>query len=169
MGGPPGAGKSMLASRLPVHPAAARSGGAAGSFHGGLGRWRHRGRRADQPAAVPVAASFRQHAGSGRRRHTCAAERNLACHFITACLFPSTNCFGIPRRKRSRLAAAAVGDRRGLDRARQSSGPFAGARPAGGGEESRPLRPRQRPRLYLPPRRQYPLRRRLPGGAFRAR
>ena len=61
-----------------VHPAAAGAGGAARSLHGAIDRRRDRGRRADQPAAVPGAASFRQHAGLGRWRPACAAGRDFA-------------------------------------------------------------------------------------------
>ena len=78
MVGPPGAGKSMLAARLPsilppLAPAELLEVSMVASD-----RRRDQRRRADQPAAVPRAASFRQHAGSGRRRLARAAGRNLA-------------------------------------------------------------------------------------------
>jgi Subunit ChlI of Mg-chelatase len=39
---------------------------------------RDRGRSADEPTAIPGAASFRQHAGAGRWWVACAPGRNLA-------------------------------------------------------------------------------------------
>ncbi len=78
MVGPPGAGKSMLAARLPTDPAAALPGRAARSVDDRLGRRRDRRRRADQPPAVPQPAPFRLDAGAGRRRLAGAAGRNLA-------------------------------------------------------------------------------------------
>ena len=76
--GPPGAGKSMLAARLPsilppLAPAELLEVSLIHSVAGAIG-----GRRADRPAAVPRAASFRLDAGAGRRRHACAAGRDFA-------------------------------------------------------------------------------------------
>ncbi len=147
-----------------LHPAAAGAGGAARSLHGAIGRRRDRGRRADQPATVPGAAPFRQHAGLGRRRPACAAGRNLAGASRRA--FPR-RAAGIPGAG-PRFAAPAAGNRRGVDRARQSSRHLSGALHAGGRDESVPLRARQRCRLYLPARRQCALRRRLSDAHFRA-
>src|SRR6516162_1297767 len=56
----------------------ADAGGTAGSLDDRLGRGRDRGRRAHQSPPVPRAASFRQHAGTGRRRIARAAGRSLA-------------------------------------------------------------------------------------------
>jgi len=76
MVGPPGAGKSMLAAWLPsILPPLAPAellevsmvASVAGEIQGGALTNRR-----------PVAASFRQHAGFGRRRLACAARRNLA-------------------------------------------------------------------------------------------
>ena len=96
MVGPPGAGKSMLAARLAVDPAAAFAGRIAGSLDDRFGRRRNRRRRPDQPAAVSLAASFRLDAGAGRRRTARAAWRNFA-RASTACCF-STSCRNSGRR-----------------------------------------------------------------------
>src|SRR5215469_15023721 len=58
--------------------AAGDAGGAAGSLDDRFGRGRDRGRRAHQSPSIPRPASFRQHAGAGRRRIARAAGRNLA-------------------------------------------------------------------------------------------
>ena len=116
-----------------VDPAAADAGGIAGSLDDRLGRGRDRRRLAHQQAAVPQPASFRLDAGSGRRRLARAAGRSLARASRRA----------VPRRVRripepgARFAAPAAGDRRGLDRARQSPHHLSGALHAGGGDESR--------------------------------
>ena len=132
-----------------VDPAAADAGGAARSLDDRLGRGRDRGRRAHQPAAVPRAASFRQHAGAGRRRLARAAGRGLARASRRA----------VPRRVArvpaagARLAAPAARERRGRDRARQPSRHLSGALHAGRRHEPVPLRPRQRAGLRLQARR----------------
>jgi Subunit ChlI of Mg-chelatase len=51
-----------------VDPAAARADRIVGNIDDRVGRRRDCRRGADQPAAIPGAASFRQHAGAGRRR-----------------------------------------------------------------------------------------------------
>ena len=78
MVGPPGSGKSMLAARLPtilppLSPAELLEVSMIASD-----RRRDRGRRADQQAAVPRAASFGVDAGAGRRRPARAAGRSFA-------------------------------------------------------------------------------------------
>ena len=147
--GPPGAGKSMLAARLPtilppLTPAelleVSMIASVAGEIEGGA---------LTNRAAVPRAASFRQHAGAGRRRVARAAGRSLARASRRAV---SRRVAGIPAAG-ARLAAPAAGDRRGRDRARQSSHHLSGALHAGGGDESLPLRPRQRSGLHLQARR----------------
>ena len=60
------------------HSAAAGAVRIARSLHGRFDRRRDQRRRADQPPAVPRPASFRQHAGAGRRRLARAARRGLA-------------------------------------------------------------------------------------------
>src|SRR5271170_171695 len=70
MVGPPGAGA--------LNPAAARARRTPRSLDGRLRCRRDRRRRADQPASVPRAASFRQHARFGRRRPARAAGRSVA-------------------------------------------------------------------------------------------
>ena len=98
-----------------LDPAAAVAGRIARSLDDRLGRGRDRGRRADQPAAVPRAASFGQHAGAGRRRIARQAGRD----FARASRRP------VPRRVSripaggARLAAPAARKRRGRDRAGQ--------------------------------------------------
>ena len=103
MVGPPGAGKSMLAARLADHPAAADARGAAGSLHDRLGGGRDRGRRAHRPPAVPRPASFRQHAGAGRRR-ACGRGRARSRWPITASS-SSTRCRNSSRRRSMRCAS----------------------------------------------------------------
>ena len=121
------------------HPADAVAGRAARSLDDRLGRRRDRRRRADQPAAVPRAASFRLDAGAGRRRLARAAGRSLARASRRAV---PRRAAGIPAAG-ARRAAPAAGDRRGRDRARQPPRHLSGALHAGGGDEPVPLRPRQ--------------------------
>ena len=151
MCGPPGAGKSMLAARLPSILPPLAAAGIARNLDDRVGRGRDRRRRAHQPPAVPRAASFRQHAGAGRRRLARAAGRNLARASRRAV---SRRIAGIPGAG-SRFAAPAARDRRSLDRARQSPHHLSGALHAGRGDESLPLRTRQRSRLHLQARREY--------------
>ena len=79
MVGPPGAGKSMLASAPALDPAAAVAARAPRSLDDRLDRRRARP-TAGSPiaAAVPRAASFRLDGGDGRRRHPGAAGRGVA-------------------------------------------------------------------------------------------
>ena len=86
-----------------VDPAAARAGGASRSVDGRFGRRRDRGRRADQPAAVPRAASFRQHAGAGRRRPACAARAKSRSRITAFCF--STSYRNSRRRRSIRCAS----------------------------------------------------------------
>ncbi len=73
-----------------LDPAAAVAVRTAGSLDDRLGRGRNPRRRADRAAAVPLAASFRQHGRPDRRRHARQARRDFAQR-ITACC-SSTNC-----------------------------------------------------------------------------
>jgi hypothetical protein len=77
--GPPGTGKSMLASRLPgILPEMSRGGG-AGKRSGALCfQHRVRCRELDRPA-LSRSASQRFGRGADRRRHAAAPGRNLAC------------------------------------------------------------------------------------------
>ena len=147
--GAPGAGKSMLAARLPsILPPLSPSellevsmiASVAGEIEGGA---------LTVAAAVPQPASFRQHGGADRRRHSRQARRNLAR--------PSRRA--VPRRiagvrsARAGFAAPAAGERRGRGVPRQSSRHLSGAFHAGRGDEPVPLRSRLRARLFLQARR----------------
>ena len=112
MVGPPGAGKSMLAARLPSILPPLAAGRAPGGVDDRLDRRRDRRRRADQCATVPRPASFRQHAGAGRRRTAGEARRDLA----RAWRRPLSRRVSRVRAARARFAAPAVGNRRGHDR-----------------------------------------------------
>ena len=164
MVGPPGAGKSMLAARLPSILPPLSPARTARSLDDRLGGGRDRGRRADQPPAVPRAASFRQHAGAGRRRPARQAGRDLARASRRA----------VPRRVSripaggARLAAPAAGERRRHHRAGELSRHLSGALHAGRRDEPVPLRQGERSGLFLPARRERALRRRLSGTALRA-
>ena len=79
MSGPPGAGKSMLAQRLPSISAAAHPARASGNLHDPVGRGLVGQWRALEPSAVPRAPPFRLHGGAGGRRHQCAARRGITC------------------------------------------------------------------------------------------
>ena len=88
--GPPGAGKSMLAARLPallppLDPAEALEVSMIHSVAGQLDR-----RQADAPAPVPRSPPFGLAAGAGRRRH-CAPSRARFRSPISACS-SSTSC-----------------------------------------------------------------------------
>src|SRR5262249_34736608 len=95
----------------------------------------------DQPAPVPRAASFREHAGTGRRRPARTARRSLARPSRRAV---SRRIAGIPAASTG-LAAPAARNRRGIDCARQSSRHLSGALHAGRGNESLPLRQSHEP------------------------
>ena len=114
MVGPPGAGKSMLAARLPSSCRRSRRRN-CWKCRWCIDRRRDQGRRADQPAAVPGAPSFGQHAGLGRRRLACAAGRNIARPPRRA--FPR-RAAGIPA-PGAQLAAPAARVRRGRAHARR--------------------------------------------------
>ena len=159
--GPPGSGKSMLAARLPTILPPLDAGRAAGSLDDRLGRRRDRKRRAHQQAAVPRAASFGVDAGAGRRRLARAAGRSLARASRRAV---PRRAAGIPAAG-ARRAAPAARNRRGRDRPRQPPRHLSGALHAGGGDESVPLRPRVRSRIYLPARAEHALRRRISDAA----
>ena len=148
MVGPPGAGKSMLAARLPsILPPLAPAellevsmvASIAGEIKGGALTNRRPFRAPHHSASMPALVGGGLHARPG--------EVSLAHHGVS-----------VPRRTAgilaagARLAAPAARNRRGFDRARQSSRDLSGALHAGRGDESVPLRPRQRARFYLPPR-----------------
>ena len=161
--GPPGSGKSMLAARLPGHPAAARTGRGAGARHDPVGRRRAARRRAAARAAVPRPAPFGLAAGAGRRRAARPARRDQ----------PGASGRAVSRRaarvqpRRARGVAPAARNRAGQRRPRQQPCDLSGAGPADRGDEPVPLRlsrragPRLRPRAAL--------RRGLPGASCRGR
>ena len=165
MVGPPGAGKSMLAARLPsilppLSPAelleVSMIASVAGEIDGGA---------LTNAAAVPRAASFRQHGGAGRRRPAGQARRGLARpHGV---LFLDELPEFEPRVLDSLRQPLETGEVAIV--ARQSPRHLSGALHAGGGDEPVPLRPRRRARLCLQARAGRALRRRLPGAAVRAR
>ena len=163
MVGPPGAGKSMLAARLPsILPPLAPAellevsmvASVAGEIKGGALTNRRPFRAPHHSASMPALVGGGLHARPG--------EISLAHHGV---LFLDE----LPEFQPQALdcAAPAARDRRGFDRARQSSRHLSGALHAGRGDEPVPLRPRQRARFRLPPRRQCALRRRLSGAHFR--
>ena len=76
--GSPGAGKSMLAARLPSILPPLSPSELLGSLDDRLRRRRNPRRRADGAAAVPQPASFRQHGRADRRRHARQTRRDLA-------------------------------------------------------------------------------------------
>ena len=148
MVGPPGAGKSMLAARLPsILPPLAPAellevsmvASVAGEIEGGALTNRRPFRAPHHSASMPALV------GGGLRARP--GEISLAHHGV---LFLDE----LPEFQPQALefAAPAAGNRRGLDRARQSPRHLSGALHAGRGDESVPLRPRRRARLRLPPR-----------------
>ena len=101
--GPPGAGKSMLAARLPLDPAAAVARRAARSLDDRLGRGRDRRRRADRPRG----RSARRIIRPACRRWSAAACAPSPARFrsrITACC-SSTSCRNSSRRCSMRCAS----------------------------------------------------------------
>ena len=88
--GSPGAGKSMLAARLPSILPPLSPSELAGSLDDRLRRRPNPRRRADRAAAVPRAPSFRQHGGADRRRPARKTRRDFAFASGRAC--SSTNC-----------------------------------------------------------------------------
>ncbi len=164
MVGPPGAGKSMLAARLPsILPPLAPAellevsmvASVAGEIEGGALTNRRPFRAPHHSASMPALV------GGGLRARP--GEVSLAHHGVLFLdEFPEFQAQALE------LAAPAARNRRSVDRPRQSSRHLSGALHAGRGDESVPLRPRRRTRLCLPPRPQYPLLGRLSGPHFRA-
>ena len=164
MVGPPGAGKSMLAARLPsILPPLAPAellevsmvASIAGEIKGGALTNRRPFRAPHHSASMPALVGGGLHARPG--------EVSLAHHGV---LFLDE----LPefQAQALELAPPAFGNRRGRDRARQSSRHLPCPLHAGRGDESLPLWPRRRTRLHLPARRQHALHRRLPGAHFRS-
>ena len=156
--GSPGAGKSMLAARLPSILPPLSPLGIAGSFDDRIRRRRNPRWRLDRATAIPCAPSFRQHGGADRRRHARKTRRDFA----------RASGRAVPRRiarvrsARAGFAAPAAGERRGRGVPRQSPRHLPRAFHAGRGDESLPLRPCLRARLFLQARPARPLHRRLP-------
>ena len=156
--GSPGAGKSMLAARLPsilppLSPSELLEVSMIASVAGEI-----RDGALDRAAAISCAPSLRQHGGADRRRHARKTRRDFA----------RASGRTVPRRiARVRsacagFAAPAAGERRGRGVPRQSPHHLPRAFHAGRGDESVPLRPCQRTRLFLQARSARPLHRRLP-------
>ena len=161
MVGPPGAGKSMLAARLPtilppLTPAelleVSMVASVAGEIEGGALTNRRPFRSPHHSASMPALV------GGGLRARP--GEISLAHHGV---LFLDE--FPEFQPQALEFAAPAAGDRRGGDRARQPPRHLSGALHAGRRHEPVPLRPRQRAGLCLQARAQSALRRRLPGAA----
>ena len=163
MVGPPGAGKSMLAARLPsILPPLAPAellevsmvASIAGEIKGGALTNRRPFRAPHHSASMPALV------GGGIRARP--GEISLAHHGV---LFLDELPEFQPHALE--LAAPAARSRRSLHCARQSSRHLPGALHVGRGDESLPLRPRQRARLLLPPGCDDALQRRLSGAVVR--
>ena len=149
MVGPPGAGKSMLAARLPsILPPLAPAellevsmiASVAGEIEGGALTNRRPFRAPHHSASMPALV------GGGLRARP--GEISLAHHGV---LFLDELPEFQPQVLDSLRQPLETGEV--VDRARQSSRHLSGALHAGRGDEPVPLRPRQRARLYLPARR----------------
>jgi magnesium chelatase family protein len=164
MVGPPGAGKSMLAARLPsilppLSPTELLEVSMIASVAGEIAEGALTNRR---PFRAPHhSASMPALVGGGLRARP--GEISLAHNGV---LFLD-ELPGIPGAGAGFLAAAA-GNRRGRDRARQSSGHLSGPFHADCGDESLPLRTRERSGFCLPPRAESSLYGGIPGPALRA-
>ena len=161
MVGPPGAGKSMLAARLPtilppLTPAelleVSMIASVAGVIEGGALTNRRPFRSPHHSASMPALV------GGGLRARP--GEVSLAHNGV---LFLDEFPEFEPRALE--LAAPAAGDRRGRDRARQPPHHLSGALHAGRRDEPLPLRPRVGAGLHLQARTERALRRRLSGAA----
>ena len=160
--GPPGAGKSMLAARLPsiLPPLTPREllevsliHSIAGDLAGGALTDR-RPFRAPHHSASMAASGRRRRAGASRRDFAGPSWRSV-----------SRRIAGIPAAG-SGQPASADRDRRGRDCARQSSDRLSGAVSARRRHESVSLRPCERSRLFLQSSAQCALRRAISGAAF---
>ena len=118
------------------HPAAARSGGGAGSVDGAVGRGHADRRAADPDAAVPRAPPFGVDGRADRRRAEGEAGRGQ----------PGASGGAVPRRtpripaRGARFASPAAGDGIGQRRARQCARHFPRAGATGRGDEPVPVR-----------------------------
>ena len=145
MSGPPGAGKSMLAQRLPsiLPPLTPRELLEVSMIHSIAGALAGGALTDRRPFRAPHhSASMAALVGGGIARE---ARRNLARPQWRAV---SRRIAGVPAAGAGQPAPAA-GDRRGRDLARQSSRRLSRALPACRGDEPVPLRPRERSRLRL--------------------
>ena len=146
MVGPPGAGKSMLAQRLPsiLPPMDAREmleASMIASLAGELGEG-----RLVAGAGLPRAASFGKPAGSGRRRAQGQARRNGACPSWRAV---SRRIAGIPA-ARARIAAPAARIGRDAGGARQLSRHLSRPLPDGRRDECLQMRQAANPASSAP-------------------
>ncbi len=159
--GPPGAGKSMLAARLPsilppLTPAelleVSMIASVAGEIEGGALTNKRPFRSPHHSASMPalVGGGLRARPGEISLSHNGVLFLDELPEFAAQAL---------------ELAAPAIGERRSRHRPRQSPHHLSGALHAGRRHEPLPLRPRVRSRLRLQARAQYALRRRIPGAA----
>ena len=157
MVGPPGAGKSMLAARLPsilppLLPAelleVSMIASVAGDIEGGALTNKRPFRSPHHSASMPalVGGGLRARPGEISLAHNGVLFLDELPEFSPQAL---------------ELAAPAARNRRSRHRARQSPHHLSGALHAGGGHEPMPLRARQRSGLCLQARAQYALRRRI--------
>ena len=132
------AGRGQIDARpaAALDPAAADPARTARSLDDPLDRRDSRGRRIDRPAPVPRAPSLGLHAGPRRGRRSRQARRDFARPQRRPL---SRRIAGVPG-PGSRQPPPADRDRRGRDRARQPPRGLSRALPAGGGDESLPLR-----------------------------
>ena len=136
--GPTGRRQVDAGGAAALDPAATVAGRTARSVDDRFRCGRDRRRRADQPAAVPRAAPFGQHAGPGRRGPAGAAGRDLArpSRCPVSRRVPRVHAAG------TRFAPPAAGDRRGDGGAGELPRDLSGPLHAGRRHEPVPLRAR---------------------------
>jgi len=146
--GPPGAGKSMLASRLPglLPPLDAREALEVSMVHSLAGELKDG--TISRAAALPQPAPFGIDGRARRRRSESQTGRGQSRAFGRALLGRAARI----RPRGSRFAASADRIGRRGDRARQCPCALSGALPARRGDESLPLRFFERPGAILRPR-----------------
>ena len=162
--GPPGAGKSMLAARLPtilppLSPAelleVSMIASIAGEIDDGALTNRRPFRSPHHSASMPalVGGGLRARPGEISLAHNGVLFLDELPEFSGQVL---------------ELAPPAARNRRSLDRTRQPSRHLPRVFHAGGGDKSLPLRARQRSRFFLQTRDEHPMCGRIPGAAVRS-